>query len=365
MALYVSRTAFLNDGGLTAVPTSTLPDPNCTICFRPYRTGRTAPDDPCVEEAARLPCGHVLGLDCILQWTLSNTTCPYCRAELFPPPYKAHHAPLHHEPFDFFDDSVITHGGFAPFTTDFIDATSYEPADEWEQTWYRSVGVDEAYIPLGDYEDPLAPMQYEYEVHTVPSQDTVVEMLDDWLLDQPSRWQDRYESNRYPNRGEPQFQPYDDVDDWMDVNSWPCSDPHIRACCAESMDLCGDPHARAYYMESVELERMFKLELEQQIRSANADMVELEWQHEAWMGEYSMEKELGSDFDGYASEMELDFEFDEYASEMELDFDFDKFDIKDNHISYVSSQIAPLHEHPTKLNLHSILATHPLLTKTN
>ena len=56
---------------------------SCMICQEQYGT---VTNDGILEHPVRLPCGHVLGNDCIEKWLYDNdqNTCPYCRKELFP-----------------------------------------------------------------------------------------------------------------------------------------------------------------------------------------------------------------------------------------------------------------------------------------
>ena len=66
---------------LPVLALSDLPerDQDCHICVEPYTRD--------AEEPVRLPCKHILGRDCLLQWltstNLNNNTCPVCRAILF------------------------------------------------------------------------------------------------------------------------------------------------------------------------------------------------------------------------------------------------------------------------------------------
>lgn len=57
-------------------------NPRCGICWNDF-VGEDRP--------VKLPCGHVLGEECIISWAGGTTStgrhhgCPYCRAELLPP----------------------------------------------------------------------------------------------------------------------------------------------------------------------------------------------------------------------------------------------------------------------------------------
>ena len=63
---------------LPAVAENDFPDEtSCGICMDPY--GST--DDP--ESRARLPCGHLMGRNCIERWLQTCNTCPLCRHVLF------------------------------------------------------------------------------------------------------------------------------------------------------------------------------------------------------------------------------------------------------------------------------------------
>lgn len=60
-------------------------DEQCMICIEAY--GTTVSDGAVAEKAVRLPCGHVLGSECIALWLLpeksNQNSCPCCRSELF------------------------------------------------------------------------------------------------------------------------------------------------------------------------------------------------------------------------------------------------------------------------------------------
>ena len=52
--------------------------PNCSICNDAFLTG-SSPEMP-----MKLPCGHILGSQCLLKWlsplsSSGNNTCPFCR----------------------------------------------------------------------------------------------------------------------------------------------------------------------------------------------------------------------------------------------------------------------------------------------
>ena len=71
---------------LPRVSKKDLNNDSCSICFREYET--TPSSDEASEIAIRLPCGHVMGLECISTWLLAeaggrNNSCPYCRRKLF------------------------------------------------------------------------------------------------------------------------------------------------------------------------------------------------------------------------------------------------------------------------------------------
>jgi len=55
----------------------------CGICLDAYLTGDR------LEQPIKLPCGHILGHECIAEWLspeedVQQNTCPLCRYELFP-----------------------------------------------------------------------------------------------------------------------------------------------------------------------------------------------------------------------------------------------------------------------------------------
>ena len=62
----------------------------CPICLRSYpsttlRSPLHSSNDndtaPPPEVAVQLPCGHILGVDCLKSWLEEKTTCPLCRAD--------------------------------------------------------------------------------------------------------------------------------------------------------------------------------------------------------------------------------------------------------------------------------------------
>ena len=64
-------------------------DQRCFICMEDYGTVPSA--NGIIERAVRLPCGHIMGSECIAIWVSStagagkknNNTCPVCRHVLF------------------------------------------------------------------------------------------------------------------------------------------------------------------------------------------------------------------------------------------------------------------------------------------
>ncbi len=69
---------------LPKVPSYVLPrDATCSICTQPYENQTT--DSGSFENAVRLPCKHVFGSECLLEWLRHGNTCPLCRGELLFP----------------------------------------------------------------------------------------------------------------------------------------------------------------------------------------------------------------------------------------------------------------------------------------
>ena len=69
---------FLSSNSLQKVDPQTLdPEDHCMICHTEY--------DSATESPVRLPCGHVFGESCILQWLWARdrNTCPLCSRVLF------------------------------------------------------------------------------------------------------------------------------------------------------------------------------------------------------------------------------------------------------------------------------------------
>lgn len=52
-------------------------DTSCHICMDPF----SSTEDP--ESPVRLPCGHVMGRNCISKWLTTSNSCPLCRFVLF------------------------------------------------------------------------------------------------------------------------------------------------------------------------------------------------------------------------------------------------------------------------------------------
>ncbi|MCJ1450230.1 hypothetical protein MMC28_000559 [Mycoblastus sanguinarius] len=67
-------------------------DRQCAVCLQEYcclYEYLTGPlNEGTSERAVRLPCNHVIGFDCIVEWLSpykeAKNTCPYCRSEFFP-----------------------------------------------------------------------------------------------------------------------------------------------------------------------------------------------------------------------------------------------------------------------------------------
>lgn len=51
--------------------------PSCNICMEPF----DSTEEP--ESPVKLPCGHVMGRNCIVKWLASSNSCPLCRRVLF------------------------------------------------------------------------------------------------------------------------------------------------------------------------------------------------------------------------------------------------------------------------------------------
>lgn len=54
-------------------------DSSCNICMDPF----SSTEDP--ELPVRLPCGHVIGRNCISKWLATSNSCPLCRRVFFEP----------------------------------------------------------------------------------------------------------------------------------------------------------------------------------------------------------------------------------------------------------------------------------------
>lgn len=64
--------------GLQRFELEELTEKDCPICLNEY--GSDCPDDT----PTKLPCGHILGADCLYTWLISGrNTCPQCRHQIF------------------------------------------------------------------------------------------------------------------------------------------------------------------------------------------------------------------------------------------------------------------------------------------
>lgn len=67
---------------LLPIDTATIKreDRDCPICQEPFQgPGRVTRSQSARERAAKLPCGHVFGQQCISRWLKESDTCPQCR----------------------------------------------------------------------------------------------------------------------------------------------------------------------------------------------------------------------------------------------------------------------------------------------
>ena len=67
---------------LLPIETATIKceDRNCSICQEPFqKPGRVTRSQASRENAAKLPCGHIFGQQCITRWLKESDTCPQCR----------------------------------------------------------------------------------------------------------------------------------------------------------------------------------------------------------------------------------------------------------------------------------------------
>jgi hypothetical protein len=147
MPSFESHNSFTANGGLATVNLADLDyeDTTCSICLNSYQC---APD---FEDPKRLPCGHVFGEVCILMWTEASNTCPMCRSELFT---------LETEIANRDDEGSRGYGGVDLYAVEpvSLDLGFWNDEDDWEGAWLRSLGVDNAYIPLGSEGDSLGPV---------------------------------------------------------------------------------------------------------------------------------------------------------------------------------------------------------------
>ena len=71
-------TTFVNN--LPDVDVKDVESGTCDICMEPF-----ARSEDC-ESAVQLPCGHIMGRQCISKWLESSNSCPLCRRVLFENP---------------------------------------------------------------------------------------------------------------------------------------------------------------------------------------------------------------------------------------------------------------------------------------
>jgi hypothetical protein len=52
----------------------TMDEENCSICIASFSE----------EKVLKLPCGHKFHSQCIRDWNQANSSCPVCRADIYP-----------------------------------------------------------------------------------------------------------------------------------------------------------------------------------------------------------------------------------------------------------------------------------------
>lgn len=62
-------------------------DQNCFVCLNKYGRG----DHFDTDTPAKLPCGHILGADCLMYWLKDHESCPLCRRTVFARPVASGH----------------------------------------------------------------------------------------------------------------------------------------------------------------------------------------------------------------------------------------------------------------------------------
>ncbi|ORY03647.1 hypothetical protein BCR34DRAFT_605140 [Clohesyomyces aquaticus] len=142
MSDFTSWQSFI-EWGLTAVQPTSLGEPHCGICYYTYNSSRCSWEDPSPEIPVKLACGHIFGVRCISRWTAANSTCPFCRYELFRSSLQPFGYGFH--PFGAEDELVEQHFTHMEEEELWSDPTSH-PGNQEDYQWFP----EDSYRPNSD-----------------------------------------------------------------------------------------------------------------------------------------------------------------------------------------------------------------------
>lgn len=136
---------------------------DCHICMEPFKNAD--------ENPVQLPCGHILGRNCISKWLETSTTCPLCRHVLFKQtpdhlPVRIFHTadgrPFRHfrEPFAEVDiGTVLQRAGLSV-----EEAVSFQ--EDWSDICWQQASLEVRLVGLEMGERPL-PMRIAAELEAL------------------------------------------------------------------------------------------------------------------------------------------------------------------------------------------------------
>lgn len=110
-------------------PASLGPDPSdqdCSICLNKYDI---VPES---DTPAKLPCGHIMGAECIQKWLRFCETCPYCRSRVFRRP---------DEPEEFTDERNLLRDILIA-GTDFLTETFWDADESYIAFYHWASGAE-------------------------------------------------------------------------------------------------------------------------------------------------------------------------------------------------------------------------------
>lgn len=146
---------------LPAIDFHDLPNDShaCDICMEPF----DSTDEP--EQPVKLPCGHVMGRNCITKWLASSNTCPLCRRILVD--HEAFNPPLTET--ELMDLLEATHPLDEAETRDLLQTTTR--SEETETDSILIARLERAGLDREDADE------FEMELRRIESQQAVIEMM--------------------------------------------------------------------------------------------------------------------------------------------------------------------------------------------